>query len=176
VSKAHDDRTDRVARMNLLGWRGFPPPAWGQYNPNEITWRTVRSEILAEMVRWVLVTHGEERTHVDLFRDPVWAMYECLKCGERRCGFSSVAYAVHKKCGEVKCMKAGLTYTAARALHNSQQLPLGATVREELGLDVRERLECLARFWREVDRGRIPLRIDLTPGRNIRLLGGYDGS
>lgn len=168
-NETQQERNDRLARLHLEGWRGFPPPAPGQYDPNRITWGEVRREILAEMVRFVLVTHGD-REHVDLFRDPVWAVYECERCNERRCGFANVSYAVHKGCGDVRAVASGLTYQRARALHTSDQQPLGAVVREELGLDLRERLACLTRFWREVDAGRVPHRIDLRRGRTIRLL------
>lgn len=164
-----DTKNDRIAQLRLEGWRGFPPPAAGQYNPNTITWAQVRHEIIAEMVRWVLVTHGD-RPFVDLFRDGVWAVYECDGCGERRCGFANVQLASHPGCGEVVCIASGMTYARARSEHRSRQLPLGATVREELGLTPSECAECLRRFWSEVDQGRIPKRVDLTPGRTIRLL------
>lgn len=172
MARRHEDRIDALERE---GWRGFAPPFWGRYNPNRITWGEVRHEILSEMVRLVLVMFGD-RSSVDLFRDPLWAVYVCRVCGERRAGFANVGFAHHTTCpgvegfaGNIRCEDASLPYVKARRRHDSDQLPLGVLVREELGLTTEERYDCLRRFWREIDSGKLPRRVDTQRGSVQRL-------
>ena len=102
-----------------------PRPEPSAFTRADMTWETVRREMLMEMARWVLNVRPTAGV-VDPARDRVWAVYSCVGCGQRRAGFCNVLKSEHVACrphGEVICIGDGLTYREARLHHTSPDPP-----------------------------------------------------